>query len=120
MNKYHFIGVILCILFFTLFFYYFLNYQNEIIGYQVILNNEDKDYNLNPLENKLKRKKCSQFCNKPLCNQYNNKLENYKKCLNCARHFKCYDIINDTCSSCFSMGIDQCKLPIDPKNEFCK
>ena len=120
MNKYYFIGTLISILFFIIFTIYFTHYQNKIIGYQIIYKSKDIDYDLNSLEKDLKRKNCNDYCDKSLCDQYNNKLEVYKKCIQCTRQFKCYNSINNRCKTCFSMGINQCHLPIDPKNNFCR
>lgn len=114
------ITILLIILFFSLLFYYIYLNQNKIISYQTIKQQNEIDFNLNDLNKKYHRSNCRDYCSENLCNNYDIDLVNYKKCLNCQKKFSCYNGYTDKCDFCLSMGIGQCKLPINPKNNFCK
>lgn len=118
--KHHLITIILILLFlFSLFYFIYVN-KNVIIGYQTIKDYKKADYDLSTLDNLYKRKTCDDYCSKKLCNNYENNLKNYKKCLDCQKKFQCYNSFTDKCEFCFSFGINQCKTPINPKNNLCQ
>ena len=112
--------IILFILFFMIFAYHVILSKNTVVGYQTIKEYNDIDYDLTKLNEKYHRKTCDDYCDLDICNQYEIDLDKYKKCLSCNRHFKCHNVFTDTCESCISLGINQCKMPINPKNKFCK
>ena len=114
------ISIILIFLFFILLIYYIYLNKNYIIGYQTIKDYNSIDFNLNNLNNKYKRKSCDDYCSKEICNNFNIDVNNYKKCLNCQGKFKCYNSYTDSCDYCLSLGINQCKTPINPKYNLCK
>ena len=116
----HLITIVLIIIFlFSLSYYLYFN-KNKIIGYQTIKSFEKQDADLSNLDDLYKRKTCNDYCSKNLCNNYEIKLNNYRKCLNCQKNFKCYNPFTNSCEFCFSFGINQCKTPINPKNNLCK
>ena len=117
------IRYVLILLFIGLLFYYINSNKNKIISYQTIkqfkimgMNNNQ----LNNLKNKYKRSNCNDYCSPELCNKYQIELNNYKKCLKCQKEFKCYNVYTDKCENCISLGIGQCNMPINPKNNLCK
>ena len=119
MNIYTIVSIFLIILFFCLLFYYIYENQNKIISYQTTKQKKEKDYDLSKLK-KYKKTTCNDYCSNNLCDHYHTELYNYKKCLNCQKDFKCYNVFTNNCENCISFGINQCKMPLNPKNNFCK
>lgn len=114
------IGVFLIILFFILIFYFIKKNNNKIISYQTIKQNYKTDLDLTNLNNKYKRTNCNDYCSKDKCNNYEIDLNNFKKCVDCQRNFKCYNLFSDKCEPCITFGLGQCKKPINPKYNLCK
>ena len=100
MDIFTFCIILLTILFFMIFCYQILINKNKIIGYQTIKDYNEVDYDL--------------------CNQYEIQMDKFKKCMSCSNKLKCHNIFTNTCENCISMGIGQCKMPINPRNNFCK
>jgi len=113
------ISIILIVLFFVLLFYYLYQNKNKIIGYQTIKDYTKPDYNFTKMNKIYKRNSCNDYCSKELCDNYDIDLQNYKKCLNCQGQFKCFNSYNNKCEFCYSFGLNQCKTPINPKNNIC-
>lgn len=115
----HLISIVLVVIFLFSFFYYLYKNKNSIIGYQTIKNFDKHDADLTKLDNLYKRKTCNDYCSSGICNNYEIKLNNYKKCLNCQKKFQCYNSFTDKCEFCFSFGINQCNAPENPINTLC-
>ena len=120
MELFIFCIILLIILFLMVFCYQVLIQKNKIIGYQTIKNYNDADYDLNDINNKYHRNSCDDYCHLDICNQYEIQMENFKKCVSCSKKLKCHNIFTDTCENCLSMGLGSCKMPLNPRNNFCK
>lgn len=116
----HFISIILIVLFLFSFVYYLYFNKNKIIGYQTIKNFEKQDADFTELDKLFKRKTCDDYCSRDVCTKYETELNNYKKCLTCQKNLKCFNPLTNQCEFCFSFGINQCKSPLNPKNNLCK
>ena len=120
MNIFTFCIILLTILFFMIFCYQILINKNKIIGYQTIKDYNEVDYDLSEINKKYHRNNCDDYCDLDLCNQYEIQMDKFKKCMSCSNKLKCHNIFTNTCENCISMGIGQCKMPINPRNNFCK
>ena len=116
----HYISLFLIIIFFTILFYTINKNKNLIISYQTIKQNKLKNYDLKKLNNEYERENCDDYCSRDICADYDVKLNNYKKCLECQKKFKCYNVFTDECENCISFGIGQCMTPVNPKYNLCK
>ncbi len=120
MNYYNSLTILLFILFLISLFYYTYKNKNTIIRYQTVKEYNDEDYNISSLDNLYKRKTCDDYCSKNMCDYYEQKLDNYKKCSNCQTKLSCFNPVTNECESCLSFGINQCIIPTNPKDNLCK
>lgn len=113
------IGVFLIILFFILIFYFINKNNNKIISYQTIKQNYKSDFDLSNVNKKYKKYNCNDYCSNEICNNYDTDLNNFRKCIECQKKLKCYNIFTNSCEPCITFGIGQCKKPINPKYNLC-
>jgi len=102
MEIFTFCIILLIILFVMIFCYQILFYKNKIIGYQTIKDYNEVDYDLTDLNKKYHRNNCDDYCDLDICNQYENKMDQFKTCLSCSKKLKCHNIFTNTCESCIT------------------
>jgi hypothetical protein len=106
MFTYKFYILILFFIFIILFFFslIYLVKGITISQYKVIKvpysNLEEETINYKKLQHKYDTKKCTDLCNKELCDDYLVQKIKYDLCKECKKEFKCYDPNEGVCKFC--------------------
>ena len=120
MRIFTFCFILLILLFIMIFSYQILNNHNKIIGYQTIKDFNESDFNMIHLNKKYHRSTCDDYCDSDICNDYDIQMDKFHSCVSCSKKLKCYNVFTNTCENCISLGMGQCNMPINPRNNFCK
>ncbi len=120
--------IILVEIFLVIFLYTIFYASNNIIGIKIFnrkISYGEEESLFDTLKNKYKFKKCTDMCNKEICDDFTSQSIKYDLCKKCEKENKCYDVVNGICGKCNDKGTCEEKLgcnnkkPVNPLNNYC-